>query len=146
MTLTVTDDGGNTATCEATVTVEDNIPPTAMCEDITIQLDPMGMATILPADINTMSMDNCGNVLIDLSQSDFTCADLGDNTVVLTVTDMSGNTATCEAIVTVEETNNPTAICMDATVVLDANGMGSITTADIDNGSFDDCSAVMVQM
>ncbi|QTN39583.1 hypothetical protein HZ996_10685 [Cryomorphaceae bacterium] len=36
MTLTVTDENGNTDQCTATVTVEDNIDPTAICQDITI--------------------------------------------------------------------------------------------------------------
>ena len=39
ITLTVTDDGNNMATCTATVTVEDNINPTALCQEHFIELD-----------------------------------------------------------------------------------------------------------
>lgn len=43
--------------------------------------------------------------------TEFTCADLGENEVVLTVVDASGNTATCTATVTVEEEVNLTLNC-----------------------------------
>ncbi|MBX2828948.1 MAG: HYR domain-containing protein, partial [Flavobacteriaceae bacterium] len=46
VTLTATDAAGNTDSCTATVTVEDAIVPTAVCQDITIQLDGTGNATI----------------------------------------------------------------------------------------------------
>jgi hypothetical protein len=44
--LTVTDNNGNVSTCSATVTVEDNIAPEALCQNITIQLDASGNASI----------------------------------------------------------------------------------------------------
>ena len=40
--LTVTDTKGNTTTCTADVTVEDNVAPKAVCQDLTIQLDANG--------------------------------------------------------------------------------------------------------
>jgi hypothetical protein len=46
VTLTVTDANGNTSTCDATVTIEDNIAPTAICQNITVQLDATGNVTI----------------------------------------------------------------------------------------------------
>ncbi|WP_040254839.1 hypothetical protein, partial [Psychroserpens mesophilus] len=64
---------------------------------------------------------------------------IGNNTVTLTVTDNNGNSSTCTATVDVQDNTNPTAICQNTTVVLDASGHGSITTADIDNGSNDAC-------
>ena len=39
VTLAVTDNNGNVSTCTSDVTVEDNVDPTAICQDITIQLD-----------------------------------------------------------------------------------------------------------
>src|SRR5206468_3609165 len=42
VTLTVTDNNGNTSTCTATVTVVDSVPPTAVCQNITVQLDASG--------------------------------------------------------------------------------------------------------
>lgn len=42
----------------------------------------------------------------------------------------------------VVDTNPPVAACKDITILLDATGKASITAADIDDGSYDDCSSV----
>ncbi|MFK7787194.1 MAG: hypothetical protein AB8B56_18880, partial [Crocinitomicaceae bacterium] len=89
--------------------------------------------------IDNGSFDNCGIDSLSISQSTFGCADLGDNTVTLTVVDLSGNTSTCTSTVTVNDNISPTAICQDITVTLDASGNASITASDIDNGSTDNC-------
>ena len=46
--------------------------------------------------------------------------------------------ATCTSTITVQDNINPTAICQNLTVQLDASGAGSITAAQVDNGSSDD--------
>ena len=61
---------------------------------------------------------------IDISS--FTCAEVGANTVTFTVTDNNGNVSTCTSTVTVEDNVNPTAICQDITVQLDASGDATI--------------------
>lgn len=142
VTLLVTDVNGNTATCSADVSVFDNIPPTALCQNITVELDATGNATITTADIDNGSFDNCGIDSLSLSQTAFDCNDLGPNVVTLTVTDVNGNVSQCTAIVTVEDNIAPTALCQDITVYLDDDGDASITPADIDNGSFDNCTIV----
>jgi gliding motility-associated-like protein len=139
VTLTVTDVNGNTATCAATVTVEDNTDPTAICQNVTVLLDAQGNASVTAAQVNNGSFDNCGDVTLAVSPASFTCADVGENTVTLTVTDVNGNTATCAATVTVEDNIDPTAICQNVTVSLDEQGNATITAAQIDNGSFDNC-------
>jgi ACT domain-containing protein len=139
VTLTVTDDGNNVSTCAATITVEDNINPTAICQNLTVQLDANGTVSITADDVDNGSSDNCGIASTSLSQTDFTCAHVGTNAVTLTVTDDNGNVSTCAATITVEDNINPTAICQDLTVQLDANGAASITAAEVDNGSFDNC-------
>ncbi|MBK9420376.1 MAG: hypothetical protein IPN44_04900 [Flavobacteriales bacterium] len=49
MTLTVTDQSGNTSTCTATVTVQDNVAPVAICQPVTIQLMlPATLHALLP--------------------------------------------------------------------------------------------------
>ncbi len=146
VTLTVTDPSGNSSTCTATVTVEDNIPPTAVCQNITVFLDGAGNASITAADVNGGSTDNCGAVTLAVSSSSFTCADLGPNTVTLTVTDASGNSSTCTAIVTVADIIPPTAVCQNITVFLDGAGNASITAADVDGGSTDNCGALTLSV
>src|SRR5690606_19454448 len=60
VTLTVTDNNGNISTCDATVTVEDHVAPTAICQSITVQLDATGNAGITAAQIDNGSNDACG--------------------------------------------------------------------------------------
>ena len=137
--LTVTDNNGNTATCSATVTVEDNVAPTALCQNITVQLDATGNATITPADIDNGSNDACGIQPLVIDVSSFDCSNVGPNTVELTVTDINGNISTCTSIVTVEDNVDPIAICQNLTVQLDAAGTATIAPAEVDNGSNDVC-------
>ena len=137
--LTVTDVNGNSSTANATVTVEDTVSPVAVAQDITVYLDASGNASIVAADIDNGSSDACGIASLGLDVSSFTCAEVGGNAVVLTVTDVNGNSSTANATVTVEDTVSPAAVAQDITVYLDASGNASIVAADIDNGSSDAC-------
>ena len=139
VTLTAEDGSGNTHDATATVTVVDNIDPVAVAQDITVALDASGSASITTADIDNGSSDNCTYTL-SLDITSFDCDDLGANVVTLTAEDGSGNTHDATATVTVVDNIDPVAVAQNVTVSLDANGAASITTADIDNGSSDNCS------
>ncbi|TXD72198.1 HYR domain-containing protein, partial [Aequorivita antarctica] len=111
--LSVTDSDGNTATCSFMVTVLDNELPVAVCQDITVDLDPVtGMATITAADVDNGSTDNCSIASMSLDVSSFDCSMTGANTVVLTVTDNSGNSSTCTSTVTVQDVTAPEVFCV----------------------------------
>ena len=107
VTLTVEDAEGQSDTCTATVTVEDNIAPDAQCQNITIQLSGSGTASISGSDVNNGSSDACGIASLVVSPNSFDCADIGNNDVTLTVTDTNGNSDTCIATVTVQEITDP---------------------------------------
>ncbi len=102
VTWIVTDDTGNTASCEQTVTVYDDEDPTAICQDITVQLNADGHVVITANDINDNSDDNCGVRFLVIEKDTLDSSDIGANTVELIVADVNGNTATCSATVTVE--------------------------------------------
>jgi hypothetical protein len=140
VTLTLTDASGNTNTSSAIVTVVDTIAPTAICQNITIELDASGNAAITPSDIDAGSFDNCSASQIALNQTNFDCSMVGQNEVVFTITDASGITATCLAMVTVENNNLPVAACQNITVQLNSSGLVFITAADLDGGSTLTCS------
>ena len=140
ITLTVTDGGANSQTVNATVVVQDNMNPFAVAQDITIELDENGMASITPEQINNGSNDNCSITGMSLSKSEFTCAEMGENTVTLEVTDSSGNTHSADATVTVVDIISPTATAQNLTVQLDQDGQASIQASDADNGSYDNCA------
>ena len=138
--FTATDNSGNTAVCSFTITVVDNEVPTMVCQNITIQLDASGNASITAADVDGGSTDNCGIASISVSPSTFDCSDVGDNPVVLTVTDVNGNSNICTAIVTIEDITPPVAVCQNITVELDpVTGTVTIAGTDINGGSTDAC-------
>jgi hypothetical protein len=146
VTLTVTDSNGETSSCIAVVTVEDNESPLTICQDITVQLDAFGMATIVVSDLDGGSSDNCSIATSTIDIEAFDCSDVGLNDVVLTITDVNGNSASCTAVVTVEDVIVPAAVCQDITVQLDANGMASITASNLDGGSADSCGIDVVSI
>ncbi|SDS08020.1 LamG-like jellyroll fold domain-containing protein [Gramella sp. MAR_2010_147] len=108
ITLTVTDIYSNWSTANATVTVQDNEPPTVRTKDISIELDSNGQASIQPLDVDDGSTDNSEIDSYSLDISNFDCSDIGQNTVVLTVTDIESNSASAEALVTVIDNSDPT--------------------------------------
>jgi hypothetical protein len=108
---TATDAAGNTVTCTFTITVVDMQTPTAVCQDITINLDASGNASIVAAAVNAGSSDNCGVQSTTINTTSFTCGNTGDNNVTLTVTDAAGNVSICVATVTVEDNLAPTFSC-----------------------------------
>src|SRR5690606_144313 len=135
------DGSGNTIdSCSMDITINDNEAPVANCAaPFTVQLDANGMASITAADVDNGSADNCAIASTSIDVTDFTCADVGPNTVTLTVTDVNGNSSTCTTVVTVEDNVAPTAGCQNITVFLDATGNVSIAAADVDGGSADAC-------
>src|SRR5690606_19005929 len=128
------------------ITVVDNEAPVAVCQAITIQLDGNGIAVLAAADLDGGSTDNCGGTLtFDASQTLFDCSHLGENIVILTVTDEAGNSSTCAVVVTVEDNIAPTAVCAAPfSIELDTDGFASITAEDINDGSFDNCGIVSI--
>ena len=85
------------------ITVLDTVAPVISCNDITVQLNANGVATITVDDINGGSTDNCGIDTIFIDRENFYCGGLGANEVTLTAIDECGNVSTCTATVTVEE-------------------------------------------
>ncbi|MES1215637.1 MAG: T9SS type A sorting domain-containing protein [Bacteroidota bacterium] len=128
-----------TQTCSFDVTVYDGDPPVARCKNVTVQLDATGNGTLTAAQVDNGSTDGCGIQSRSLSKTSFSCSDPSSNTVTLTVTDVHGNSSSCTATITVEDNVPPVAKCKNVTVYLDASGNGSITPAQIDDGSTDAC-------
>ncbi len=111
---------------------------------LTLQLDANNMASISPADIDDGSTDNCGIASMTVSPNTFDCDDIGDNTVVLTVTDINGNSSTCSTIVTIEDNQPPTITCpADITVSTDAGTCDAVATW-TDPVTIDNCGVVTV--
>ncbi|TDS14361.1 putative secreted protein (Por secretion system target) [Maribacter caenipelagi] len=64
-TWTAFDNTGNSTSCVQTISIEvapDNAPPVAVCQDVMVQLDPNGNATVSVTDIDNGSSDNEGSI------------------------------------------------------------------------------------
>ena len=123
------------------------VPPVAVCRNITVQLGSSGTAVIDITDIDNGSHDPDGSIVTrSVFPNTFNCSQLGQNTVVLTVTDDEGLSSTCEAIVTVEDNTPPVINVKPFTLVLGSGGSASLSASDIDNGSYDNCGTVSLSV
>ncbi|MBK8968294.1 MAG: HYR domain-containing protein [Lewinellaceae bacterium] len=64
ITFVAADPTGNTAVCQFTIEVTDMQTPTAVCTDLTVDLDNAGLAAISAVQIGGNSTDNCPGPLI----------------------------------------------------------------------------------
>ncbi|PVW14127.1 choice-of-anchor B family protein [Marixanthomonas spongiae] len=110
--------------------IADNEDPVAVCQNITVSLNPDETTVVDPALVDGGSSDNSGFFTLSLSQNEFNCTHIGENTVTLTVTDPSGNTDTCTAIITIEDNTAPAITCTADTTVEYDSGANFYTLPD----------------
>ncbi len=108
--FTATDGCGNTGIASTLVTVKDTKPPTAQCKPGQIfALGAQARVVVPPGAINHGSTDNCTqtNLLqFSLTPDTFNCQTLGAQNVTLRVTDLEGNTGTCQTYVIIQDTSS----------------------------------------
>jgi len=138
VTLTAKGEEGVT-TCTFKVKVADITPPLANCiASFDLRLNANGQASLNADSLDNNSYDACGITSKSLSQTTFTADDLGENIVVLTVTDAGGNSDSCETKVNVLpfDENAPDFTCKESIIVqLDENGQVQITPEDLYTGN-----------
>ncbi len=88
----------NASGCGSSFEIKSGCPPEAICKDVTVALQGDGSASI---NANAVDDGSIGVTSSSVSPSSFSCSDLGDNTVTLTVSDGNGDTDECTATVTV---------------------------------------------
>ena len=118
---TITDGAGNTATCDHTITVEDNEDPVAICpEDITQSNDQGDCGAIVFFDFS--ATDNCPGVTVVSVPPSGSYFDVGTTTVTVTATDVAGNSDVCTFEVTVNDDEIPTITCPEDILVVNDPG------------------------
>jgi hypothetical protein len=113
VTFTVTDAGGNSASCTSTVQVDDTEMPTAVCPaNITVNNDSnvCGATILFPAPV---CWDNCSGIstLCTMGLASGATFPVGTTTEVFLVTDAAGNTTSCTFTATVLDMENPVVVC-----------------------------------
>jgi hypothetical protein len=133
VTVFATDNSNNEGTCTSIVTVIDNsapIPDLANLPQVNAEC-----AVSLTAPTAT---DNCAGVVTATTNDPTTFSAQGTYTVNWTYQDGEGNTASQSQTVVVEDLTPPNANCKSFTLSL-SNGAGTVTAADINDNSDDNC-------
>ncbi len=119
VTFEAVDDAGNTASCSFTVTVTENVSPTIDCPgDITVN-NNAGECGAVVTYTAPEGLDNCPGATTSLTSGLGSGATfpLGTSTETYTVTDLSGNEASCSFTVTVVDAESPIITCPENIVV-----------------------------
>jgi hypothetical protein len=121
----------------------DTVPPTITCPvDSAVNPAPGQCAAIVNYSPTTQT-DNC-NAQITVTQLSGLPSGgnfpLGTTVNIFQATDSDGNTATCAYLVTVLDAESPLSICQNDTIFLNSQGQASITPANVDGGSTDNCA------
>ena len=112
VTLVALDPAGNADTCMVQVFIQDNTPPTIMCQDITLMLGSDASLTIDPDIVDNGTTDACGVDSLWLSRDEFDCMDIGMNSVTMFAVDIYGNVSMCTTMITIAPYDGPE-ICFD---------------------------------
>ena len=137
VTITATDDNGNSTTETVTVTIVDDLAPILTVTPFTayisnnIGVGITNTATILASDVASAT-DNCGTPTITLSQTSFDCSETGANTITVTATDAEGNVSSETVVVTVVDNSAPQLIKLVYERDL-ANGFAILSVQDVLN-------------
>ena len=108
--ITVTDVNGNTATCEVTLTLQDDERPTLTCPVAAISVGNTDGLCSAVVNFNVSANDNCTVALAGSHASGDTFP-LGTTTVTYTATDAAGNTRSCSFNVSVRDNEEPNVSC-----------------------------------
>jgi len=136
--IAVFDNHGNQNSCIAQVTVQDLTAPELSCQNMTVELDETGMATLSSNEIVLSYSDNC-NVDLTTNTYGFACEDIGLQSVTITVQDFAGNMASCVAEITVVDNLIPFVACHDIEIHLNEMGVAMMTAEQVDLNSVDNC-------
>lgn len=93
------------------VVVEDQTPPQLAAQDVTVYLDGSGQAQLTAQQVDAGTTDNCGLSSLVITQTQFLCQHLGDNSIYLTATDVNGNMDSVLVTVTVVDDIDPSIVC-----------------------------------
>ncbi|MFD2516385.1 MopE-related protein [Salinimicrobium flavum] len=144
---TATDAGGNTSEFSASVEVTGTCSgPVAVCKDpFTLELGPDGTASLTVEAVDNGSTTSCGFQSMTIDKTEFTCEDIGDQVVTLSVTDINNVTVTCTTTVTVQDKILPelTAV-LDKEVSVDENCQFAVPDYTGETTATDNCSDPVV--
>ncbi len=108
-------------------------------QGVTLSVEVNGAPYVLYSQYNQPYNANIGDAI--------SLEGIGDHTIVYSVTDVCGNTSTCETVVTVTDDSAPIAVCDQfTTATLDEQGVVTICAETFDDGSYDNCDDIIIKV
>ena len=135
--VTILDPIGCQGSASITVNDSDAIAPTVIAKDVTLYLDSLGLVHIDETDVDDGSSDNC-SILLTLSDSSWSCADLGTDTILLIGSD-AFQSDTAHSIVTILDTTAPVLSCQSDTSMYCSPDTSGVTFSWALAGLYDNC-------
>jgi len=134
VTVSVTDEAGNTGTCTVTLTVIDNIAPAGDCPPAqSVNADSDCKAAVPDFTAALLATDNCtpANALVKTqSPAAGTRLPAGTHEITLTVTDAAGNSSMCSTLFTVVSSQPQPVVTCPAGVTAEAGADGEAAVPD----------------
>src|SRR5690554_43211 len=124
-------------------------PPIIVCPADLISNNDLGLCTGVVNFANAVAIDPEDGVITTVQTSgppSGSAFPVGTTTIEFSATDSDGNVVTCEFNIIVVDNEAPLAVCKDVTVDLDAAGNYTLTPAEIDNGSSDNCGIATYEL
>ena len=125
ITYTAKDASGNITNSSFNVVVTDNEKPNIKTKPVILKLIN-GVANLTPNMLDNGSTDNCNISAMSVSKASFDCSNKGINNVIFTVTDINGNTATANEVVTIIDTTSPVPVIATLPII---SGLCSATVS-----------------
>lgn len=137
--VTVVDNYDNWGSQKAFVTVVDDMPPLLELRNLTLELDETGSASLQAENLILSVSDNCKVSGTSLNIQNFNAAHLGNNEVLVTAVDESGNSTTEAAIVKIVDRINPSLEVQDIQVELNASSEVILSAGQLVTLAGDNC-------
>lgn len=138
--ITLTDENGNSTTCETSILPDDITPPTIICPATqTVSAGTACDFTLTNYITLATITDNCTFYTYSQSPSIGTQVPVGTNTITLSAIDAGGNTTSCDFSLVVNETEAPVIDCPNDTVSCDPVVFYTLPTYS------DNCLAELIQ-
>jgi len=143
---TVSDENECMVSGEISIAFEDLQAPVVMLQGVELGLDEAGQASLSFEALDAGSSDDCGLIASAvLSETMFSCDDIGTHDVWVYLTDSYGNADSAMTTVTIVDEEAPQIISTAVSLSLDEDGTAFVTPEQLGGESTDNCGiAVMV--
>ena len=139
------DDPNYAGSAAGTLTIKDTAPPVLTVPAPIVAGNDAGKCEAV-VNFTVTAVDAASAVTVVSTPPSGTAFPVGTSTVTSVATDAFGNRSTAQFTVTVQDREAPVVLTKNITVPLDASGNASITPAQINHGSSDNCGIASLNL